>query len=387
VPRKAVVRKLWEASSATLLDMALVLWLPGPNTATGDDLVELHLHGGRAVVAAVETALSKLPGLVPAEAGAFTRRAFENGKLDLTQVEGFASLLSADTERQRVAALILSEGGLRREIERWQGALLQLAARAEALIDFADESDVGDQDRQLQNDCAALAGSLGELLDSPPAERLRDGVRIAIAGPPNAGKSTLLNALVGRDAAIASPTAGTTRDIIETSVILGGIPVIFSDTAGLRESTSDEIEAIGIARAQAAIKRSDIIVWLGSPAEAPMTGNTLCVATMSDLGLPVENAELSVSALTGAGMTELVEIITRRAAELIPASGSLTVTMAQRGHLQDAMNALSRAANQDDEVLRAEDLRAALRALDRITGAADTEAMLDTLFGRFCIGK
>jgi len=381
------VRKLWQVGSATLLDSALVLWLPGPNTATGDDVVELHVHGGRAVVAAVESALSQLPGLVPAEAGAFTRRAFENGKLDLTQVEGFANLLSADTERQRVAALILSEGGLRREIERWQAALLQLAARAEALIDFADESDVGDQDQLLQNDCAALAGSLGRLLDTPPAERLRDGVRIAIAGPPNAGKSTLLNALVGREVAIASPSAGTTRDIIETSVILSGIPVVFSDMAGLRESTSDEIEAIGIARAHATIGRSDIILWLGPPTDAPMTGNTLCVATMSDLGAVSDGADLSVSALTGAGMAELVEFITQRAAELIPASGSLTVTMAQRRHVQDAMNALSRAADQNDEVLRAEDLRAALRALDRITGAADTEAMLDTLFGRFCIGK
>ena len=436
-PRAAVVRKLRHAATAALLDNALVLWLPGPGTATGEDLVELHLHGGRAVVAAVEAALSEIEGLQPAEPGAFTRRAFENGRLDLTQVEGLADLLAAETERQRTAALVLAEGGLRREVECWQTCLLQLAALAEALIDFADESDVGTSDAVLQRDCGALAAELEAALANPPAERLRDGVRIGIAGPPNAGKSTLLNVLVGRDAAIASPIAGTTRDVIETPVNLGGVPVVFVDMAGLRVHTDDAIEAIGIARAEAAIARSDLLLWLGDPVAAPPGDHVLRIATKSDLknqegdlhnivgsdlirakassfslvqpdersspgsspgrrdydyphfakGEAKGQTDLRVSALTGEGMEALIAAITREATRLLPATGSLALTTAQQAHIRDARAALICASTQADDVLRAEDLRAAMRALDRITGAADTEAMLDTLFGRFCIGK
>ncbi len=386
-PRTAVVRKLRHPETSTLLDTALVLWLPGPDTATGGDLVELHLHGGRAVVAAVERALAGLPGFEPAEAGAFTRRAFENGRLDLTQVEGLADLLAAETERQRTAALVLAEGGLRREVERWQSSMLQLAARAEAQIDFADEGDVGTGDIQLQHDCTALAAILTAALANPPAERLRDGVRIGIAGPPNAGKSTLLNALVGRDAAIASPIAGTTRDVIETMVNLGGIPVVFIDMAGLRDAASDPVEAIGIERAEAAIARSDLLLWLGDPAGAPAGDNVICIGTKSDLGRVTSRTDLNVSAITGDNMNVLLATITERAALLLPAIGSLALSIAQQAHIRAATVALTRASTQPDDVLRAEDLRSAMRALDRITGAADTEAMLDTLFGRFCIGK
>ncbi len=386
-PRTAVVRRLRDPQTSALLDTALVLWLPGPETATGEDLAELHLHGGRAVVAAVEQALASLPELQPAEPGAFTRRAFENGRLDLTQVEGLADLLAAETERQRVGALILAEGGLRREVERWQTALLQLAARAEALIDFADEDDVGEGDVRLQSDAGTLAAQLEAALANPPAERLRDGVRIGIAGPPNAGKSTLLNALIGREAAIASPIAGTTRDVIETPVNLGGVPVVFVDMAGLRATTDDPIEAIGIARAEAAIGRSDLLLWLGDPEEAPPGDHVLRIGTKSDLGEPTGQTDLRVSALTGDGMDTLIATITREATSLLPATGSLALTTAQQAHIRDATVALIRASTQPDDVLRAEDLRAAMRALDRITGAADTEAMLDTLFGRFCIGK
>ncbi len=386
-PRTAVVRKLRHPGNAALLDTALVLWLPGPDTATGEDLVELHLHGGRAVVAAVEAALADLPDLQPAEPGAFTRRAFENGRLDLTQVEGLADLLAAETERQRAAALVMAEGGLRREVERWQIALLQLAARAEALIDFADEGDVGEGDVRLQRDTGALAAELETALANPPAERLRDGVRIGIAGPPNAGKSTLLNALIGREAAIASAIAGTTRDVIETPVNLGGVPIVFVDMAGLRATTDDPIEAIGIARAEDAIGRSDLLLWLGDPADAPPGDHVLRIATKSDLGESAGKSDLRVSALTGEGMDTLIATITREATRLLPATGSLALTTAQQAHIRDATAALTRASAQPDDVLRAEDLRAAMRALDRITGAADTEAMLDTLFGRFCIGK
>ncbi len=386
-PREAVVRRLRHPATDARLDTALVLWLPGPDTSTGEDLVELHLHGGRAVVAAVESALADLSGLHPAEAGAFTRRAFENGRLDLTQVEGLADLLAAETERQRTAALVLAEGGLRREVERWQASLLQLAARAEALIDFADESDVGTSDAQLQRDCGVLAARLETALANPPVERLRDGVRVGIAGPPNAGKSTLLNMLVGREAAIASPIAGTTRDVIETPINLGGVPVVFIDMAGLRDTTDDPVEAIGIARAEAAIGRSDILLWLGDPATAPSGEHIIRIATKSDLGDRQTDTDLNISAVTGENMTTLVAIITERATLLLPAIGSLALSIAQQAHIRVATAALTRASTQSEDVLRAEDLRVAMRALDRITGAADTEAMLDTLFGRFCIGK
>lgn len=386
-PRMAVVRKLRHPETGTLLDTALVLWLPGPDTATGEDLVELNLHGGRAVVAAVEAALAGLPGLRPAEPGAFTRRAFENGRLDLTQVEGLADLLAAETEHQRTAALVLAEGGLRREVERWQSSLLQLAARAEAQIDFADESDVAVGDVQLQHDCNALAAILTTALANPPAERLRDGVRIGIAGPPNAGKSTLLNALVGREAAIASPIAGTTRDVIETPVNLDGLPVVFVDMAGLRDAADDPIEAVGIKRAEAAIARSDVLLWLGDPAAAPAGDHVIRIGTKSDLGHSVSRTDLNVSAVTGDNMAILLSTIIERAALLLPAIGSLALSAVQQSHTRDATAALARASVQPHDVLLAEDLRFALRALDRITGAADTEAMLDTLFGRFCIGK
>jgi tRNA modification GTPase len=386
-PRTAVVRKLSHPVNAAPLDTAMVLWFPGPDTATGEDLVELHLHGGRAVVAGVEQALSELPGLEPAEPGAFTRRAFENGRLDLTQVEGLADLLAAETQRQRAAALILAEGGLRREVERWQTRLLQLAARAEALIDFADEGDVSAVDAGLQNDCIALAADLKAALANPPAERLRDGVRIGIAGPPNAGKSTLLNALVGRDAAIASPIAGTTRDVIETPVNLGGVPVIFVDMAGLRSNTDDAVEAIGILRAQAAIARSDILLWLGDPLQAPEGQHVIRIGTKSDLGIVPSQVDINVSAVTSDNLHALTAEIVQRASSLLPTAGSLALTSAQTKHVDEARRALDCAGHQFDDVLLAEHLRTAMRALDRITGAADTEAMLDNLFGRFCIGK
>jgi tRNA modification GTPase len=387
VPRAAVVRKLRHPATTVLLDTALVLWLPGPYTATGEDLVELHLHGGHAVVAAVETALADLPDLHPAEPGAFTRRAFENGRLDLTQVEGLADLLAAETERQRTAALVLSEGGLRREVERWQISLLQLAARAEALIDFTDEGDVGEGDAQLQRDIDTLAAELETALATPPAERLRDGVRVGIAGPPNAGKSTLLNALIGREAVIASPIAGTTRDVIETPVNLGGVPVVLVDMAGLRVHTDNSIEAIGIARAEAAIARSDLLLWLGDPADAPEGDHVLRIGPKIDLGDTQANTDLDISAVTGKNMANLIAMIIERATLLLPAIGSIALTIAQQGHIWAAAAAITRASTQAEDVMRAEDLRAAMRALDRITGAADTEAMLDTLFGRFCIGK
>jgi len=390
-PRRAVLRKLFDAQGDAL-DSAIVLWLPGPDTVTGDDVAELQLHGGRAVLAGVEAALAKLSGLHPAEAGAFTRRAFENGRIDLSQVEGLADLLGAETARQRTAALINAEGGLRRTIEAWQIALLSLSARAEAAIDFSDEADVdvseGAAVGDLAADIAALAAEFDRTRADPPVERLRDGVRIGIAGPPNAGKSTLLNALVGREAAIASPIAGTTRDLVEVPVDLGGVPIVFVDMAGLRDATDDPVEAIGIGRAGSAIAQSDLVLWLGRPEDAPAGDHVVRISAKSDL---VEGSGrdgvLAISAVSGFGMDNLRALIRARASAVLPAIGGLALSSAQHGHVSEAAAALHRAAALRDDVLCAEELRAALRALDRITGGADTEAMLDSLFGRFCIGK
>jgi tRNA modification GTPase len=249
-PRYAALRML--RAGDDLLDTALVIRFPGPDTATGENIVELHLHGGRATIAAVTAALAQIPGLRPAEPGEFTRRAFENGRIDLSAAEGLSDLLAAETEHQRRSALTMASGGLSRVVERLRGELLAASARVEAAIDYADEDDVSpwpERSAVLE----AMAVQIDALLANPPAERLRDGVRVAITGPPNAGKSTLLNVLVSREAAIVSPIAGTTRDVIEVPVVLRGLPFLFIDTAGLRNETGDSIEAIGISRAEAIV--------------------------------------------------------------------------------------------------------------------------------------
>lgn len=383
-PRMASVRTLRRGTD--VLDRALVLWMPGPATATGEDLVELHLHGGRAVVAAVEDALAATPGLSAAEPGAFTRRAFDNGRLDATEVEGLADLLAAETEGQRVAALALAGGALRQRVAAWQARLLSLAARAEAQIDFDEEGDVGG-DPMLGLEALALAAELRETLAQPPAERLRDGVRVVIAGPPNAGKSTLLNALAGRDAAIASPIAGTTRDVIEVPLLVGGVPVILIDTAGLRDAgDGDAIEAIGIARADAAIEASDLLLWLGDAREVPRHQRVIMVASKADAGPPT-NGGIAVSAVTGTGVEALLALIVDRVRALLPARDAVPLLRRHRDLIAEAAGELDACALVADPVLVAEHLRGARMAFDRITGLADTEAMLDTLFGRFCLGK
>jgi tRNA modification GTPase len=382
-PRHAVVRTFRDANGA-LLDSALLLWFPGPDTATGEDLAELHLHGSRAVLSGVEAALAALPGLRAAEAGEFTMRAFENGRIDLSQVEGLADLLAAETARQRVAALTMSEGGLRRRVEDWQVRLLDLAARAEASIDHDDEADV--DAGPLSADTAALAADIRAALADPPAERLRDGIRIGIAGPPNAGKSSLINVLSGRDAAIVSDIAGTTRDLVEVPVVIDGIAMILTDMAGLRDEAGDEIEAIGIDRARDAAARSDILVWLGDPAGAPVHSARIDVAAKSDLGV-MRCHDIAVSALTGDGIDDLRRLLATRATPLLPTAGSLALSEGQRAHLLTVAKALDASRTAPEVILTAEHFRTARLALDRITGRADTEAMLDALFGRFCIGK
>jgi len=382
------------------LDRALILWFPGPATATGEDLAELHLHGGRAVVAAVETALGALPGLRRAEPGEFTRRAFENGQIDLAEAEGLADLLAAETESQRVQALGMASGHVSRAVEGWQDRLLGLMAGAEAELNFADEDDVEVGESVAQRLIAGmgtLSGEMDEWLARPAAEVIAEGLSVVIAGPPNAGKSTLINALAQRELAIVSPVAGTTRDVIETPLALDGIAMRFSDTAGIRSEGADVIEAIGIDRAKAAVEGADILLWLGAPKEAPQHPRAILIAAQADRwsGDAAAEAEaarcdLVLSATTGEGMDRLHRYIVDMARTLLPREGEAALRERQRVALAEARDWLtievgSREAR--DLILLAERLRLAATALDRITGRAGVEDMLDALFGRFCIGK
>jgi len=398
-PRRASLAELKDADSAPL-DRALLLWFPGPATATGEDLAELHLHGGRAVVAAVEAALAAMPGLRRAEAGEFTRRAFDNGRIDLAEAEGLADLLAAETESQRVQAMAMASGHVSRAVEAWQERLLGLMAGAEAELNFADEDDVdvGESVAQrLREGMAALAGELGEWLARPAAEVIAEGLSVVIAGPPNAGKSTLINALAKRELAIVSPVAGTTRDLIETALALDGIAMRFSDTAGLRAESGDAIEMIGIDRAKAAVETADILLWLGPAKEVPDHPRAILVAAQADRwkGDAAAEAEAArcdviLSAATGEGMDKLHRMIVEMARTLLPREGEAALRRRQRDALAEAKAWLevepeSREAG--DLILLAERLRLAGGALDRITGRAGVEEMLDALFGRFCIGK
>jgi tRNA modification GTPase len=388
-PRRAGLRPLHDPATGELLDRALVLTFPGPRSASGEDLVELHLHGGRAVVRAVEAALGAVDGLRPAEPGEFTRRALANGRLDLSEAEGLGDLLMAETEAQRRVAVRAAEGGIRRQVEAWTAQLLQLAAQVEAQLDHSDEDDVAGADSLtgIHVEAAALAGDIAAVTARPPVERLRDGLRVVLAGPPNAGKSTLLNAMAGREAAIVSEIAGTTRDRIEAPVVRGGIAWLLIDTAGLAAQTADPIEAIGIGRARAALEEADIVLWLGDEAPPPHPA-TLWLHARADLP---ERAgmerDVSVSAATGVGLDRLWQHLDLLAGDLLPPPDLLALNRRQSDLAVRAQEALKFAATQQDLLLLAEDLRSARRALDAITGEAGVEAMLDALFARFCIGK
>src|SRR5437868_13751551 len=274
-PRRAALRRLRDSSGA-VLDEALVLWFPGPATETGEDMAELHLHGGRAVVAAVRDALRKLPGLRPAEAGEFTRRAFTNGRLDLTAVEGLADLVFAETEAQRAQAMRQYQGLLGERAESWRQRLIGALALIEARIDFSDEADVPeDLIGPALHAARQLVGEIEQTLaDEHRGERLREGLVVAIAGPPNAGKSSLLNRLARREAAIVSPYPGTTRDVIEVHLDLEGYPVTLLDTAGLRES-DDPVEQEGVRRAQARAAAADLVLWVEDAAQASHKRNAV----------------------------------------------------------------------------------------------------------------
>jgi tRNA modification GTPase len=385
-PRSAKLARLADGEGATL-DRALVLWFPGPGSSTGEDIAELHLHGGRAVVAGVLEALAAMPGLRAAEAGEFTRRAFENGRIDLAEAEGLADLLAAETQSQRRAAQSLAGGALSRLVEGWQERVLRLAAGIEAVLDFADEDEVGeDAPAAWAADVGALAGELEAALSRPGVERLRDGVRVVIAGPPNSGKSSLLNWLAGRQAAITSAIAGTTRDLVEAPTAIGGAPFLLVDTAGLRES-DDEIESIGVARARGSMAAADLVLWLGRPGECPEPGRSIIVQSKADMVAPDAAAEVRVSAETGEGMDLLIALLIARARSLLPQEGEVALNARHRDALAVAAEQLREAEAAGDLIIAAECLRQARVALDRITGRAGVSEMLSMLFGRFCIGK
>lgn len=386
-PRRAGLRGLRDRGGA-LLDRALVLVFPGPATATGEDLVELHCHGGRAVVAAVERALAAVPGLRRAEPGEFTRRALLNGRIDLAEAQGLADLLEAETEAQRIAALGATEGRISALVNGWMARLTDAAAVVEASLDFADEADVGDDAglATARGVAVEVAGEIAAVLAAPPVERIKDGVRVVIAGPPNAGKSTLFNRLCEREAAIVSPVAGTTRDRIEAAVRRGGEAYLLIDTAGLNEGHVDTVEEEGIARAEAAARSANVLLWLADT--PPPREDAIWVHGRADLPGRTElppGPSLSVSADDPRSVEEVWRTIARAAEPIIGRGGQLALHRDQRAACGEAEAVLVHPAT--DPLILAEQLRSARGALARITGSSATEAMLDTLFGRFCIGK
>jgi tRNA modification GTPase len=383
-PRIAALRELREPGTGEVLDDALVLRFDAPASATGEDIVEFQCHGGRAVIDAVLGALAGIDGLREALPGEFTRRAFDSGRIDLTEAEGLADLIEAETESQRKAALAVAEGGLRKQIGQWQERLLALSALAERTIDY-DEDDAVDP--ALARDCRALADVLAQWLARPRIEPLKDGVRIVVAGPPNAGKSSLINAIAGVERAIVTAVPGTTRDHIDVPLSLAGVPILLTDTAGLRES-ADAVEAIGVARAQALVDAADVLVWLGEPGGAPDHPRLIKVHAKADLdhgGQP--SGSIPVSSITGSGIEALLEQMGEMAMALLPGEGALALNRRQAVHIEEAAQALSDAAASTEIVLAAENLRRARLAFDRLTGRAGMEDVLDALFSRFCLGK
>ncbi len=397
-PREAALRRLRHPDTGETLDRALTLWFPGPRSYTGEDCAELHLHGGPAVVAGVAEALVAA-GARPAEPGEFTRRAFVHGKLDLTAAEGIADLIAAETAAQRRQALRQAEGGLASLYGGWAERLTKLLASQEAFIEFETEDLPPDLDAAVGRDAAALRAEMeAHLADGGRGERLREGLVVAILGAPNAGKSSLLNALVGRDAAIVSARAGTTRDVVEARLDLGGVPATLADTAGLREA-SDEIEAEGVRRALLRAEAADLRLLVFA-ADRPPDADTLAlvapgalvVANKADLA-PVPAAiggaaPIPVSARTGQGVAALRDRLAAAAADLARPDTTTPLTRSRhRAALLEAVARLAELEAAELPELRAECLRAAVSALGRITGRVGIEAVLDAVFGEFCIGK
>ena len=402
-PRRATVAQLCDPQSGDLLDRGLVLWFPRPASFTGEDVVELHLHGGRAVVSAVTESLSCLAGVRPAEAGEFCRRAFDNGKLDLTEAEAIADLVDAETAAQRRQALRQMEGALGRLYDGWRTRLVQVLGHVEADLDFPDEDLPATLMDRMESALTNLTAEIrNHLNDGCRGERLRDGVHVAILGPPNAGKSSLLNALARRDAAIVADGAGTTRDTIEVHLDLAGYPVVLADTAGIR-AVSETVEAEGVRRALLRGADADLKLlvfdgetWpnLASDVLALADRRSLVVLNKADLGsgnwpTSVGGREtVLLSARTGQGVDHLVSVVTHRVSGLFSVSASMPLTRVRhRRALEDCVAALDRAVTAQAPELAAEDLRLAARAIGRITGAVDVDDVLDVIFREFCIGK
>jgi tRNA modification GTPase len=385
--RSAEVRTLRHPVSGEFLDQAIVLRFDRPASATGEDVVELQCHGGRAVIDGVLGALGGIFGLRQAQPGEFTRRAFENGRIDLTEAEGLADLLEAETESQRKAALALAEGGLRRQIEEWQSRALALSAAAERAIDYDDDDEP--LHRSLPETCAVLASELRRWLNRPRVEPLKDGVLVVVAGPPNAGKSSLINVIAGEERAIVTELPGTTRDLLEVPLAIGGIPIRLTDTAGLRE-THDRVEAIGVERAMRQVEAADVLVWLGDAPDCPQHPRALLVQPKSDLPGREQAADggaLPVSAVSGAGIEQLLTRIQNLARQVLPDEGAISLNRRQADLVSAAADGLDDAASSADLPLLAENLRHTRSAFARLTGRAGIEDVLDALFSRFCLGK
>jgi len=411
-PRRASLARVRDPASGGVIDEGLALWFPGPNSETGEDIAELQVHGGRAVIAAVLAALAKLAGLRHAEAGEFTRRAFENGRMDLTAVEGLADLVAAETEAQRRQAYQQLRGLLGERAETWRQRLIEALALVEAGIDFSDEDDVP---KDMMARALELIRPLAEEISKAGAgqgERLREGLRVAIAGPPNAGKSTLFNRLARREAAIVSPFPGTTRDVLELHLDLGGYPVTVLDTAGIRE-TNDPVEREGVRRASEQAASANLVLWVvdGTVIEsralqrpliqAPSESTAWLAVNKMDLvaeedrrriesGFNKEEIVNLVSSTTGAGVDELVNALARFAGCFFTPEPALVTRERQRAHLKETVLALEgaqRAARDGREEIMAEQLRLATRALGKLLGRVDVEDVLDVIFRDFCIGK
>jgi tRNA modification GTPase len=412
-PRRAVLARVRDPAAGEVIDEALALWFPGPNSETGEDMAEVQVHGGQAVIAALLGALGRIEGCRMAEPGEFTRRAFMNGRLDLTEVEGLADLIAAETPAQRRQAFRQLKGLIGDQAEAWRRQIIEPLALVEARIDFSDEADVPEDllgpalhtAQQLRDTIAAV------LADGGRGERLRDGLVVAIAGPPNAGKSTLLNRLARREAAIVSPYPGTTRDVIEVHLDLAGYPVTLLDTAGIRAS-DDPVEQEGIRRAAARAAAADLVLWVidSQATECAITNvaenqiKTTCWLLKNKVDLVEDKLcksseyrsaayanEFAISAATGAGIEALIGALSNYAATYFAATESALVTRARhRRALEETVAALDHALIQGasgPEELIAEDLRAAATTLGRLTGRVDVEDILDVIFRDFCIGK
>jgi tRNA modification GTPase len=396
-PRLAVLRRLADASGDAI-DQGLVLWLPGPKSFTGEDMAEFHVHGGRAIVEATLGAIAAMPGCRPAEPGEFTRRAVENGKFDFTQAEAVIDLIDAETEAQRRQAVQQYQGSLSELYEVWRSRLIRALAWAEAAIDFSDEELPDDVFARSKSEVFEIYKEIEfHLSDARRGELVRDGIFLTVIGPPNAGKSSLINVLAKRDVAIVAETAGTTRDVIEVRLNIGGYVVIVADTAGLR-AAADAVETEGVRRALARAEQSDLVLLLldGSAAE-PFAGlpeglaanADLIVWNKADLPSPVLRTELALSLKTGDGLDALLAAIERQVAQRLdrPAEAPVLTRARHRHALEQAAAALTRSRDAQEPELFAEDLRLAVRAIGRITGRVDVEELLDVVFRDFCIGK